>query len=80
VAADYYWVDGAGGEAAVPLIGDATLLRQVEAQPNAGKLLALVDSVRRNGTLNAQQVDTLQLLRAGLLALAEGYAAPAMLG
>lgn len=48
-------------------------LRRVEAQPNLGKLLALVDSLR-GGTVNPQQVETAPALRAGLLALAEGYA------
>jgi integrase len=73
VAADYYRAMEQV-ERRLPLIGDAVLLRQVEAQPNVGKLLALADSLRRNGTLNAQQVETLHALRAGLLALAEGYA------
>jgi integrase len=69
VAADYYRAM-AEVEKRLPLIADAALLCQVEAQPNVGKLLALVDSLR-GGTLNESQTETLHLLRAGLLALAE---------
>jgi len=38
--------------------------------PNAGQLLALVDSLR-SGTLNEAQAETVHALRAGILALAE---------
>lgn len=69
VAADYYRAMEQV-EKQLPLIGDVVLLSKVESQPNAGKLLALVDSLR-GGTLNASQSEKLQLLRAGILALAE---------
>jgi len=46
------------------------LLGKVEAQPNTGKLLALVDSLR-TGTLNESQAEKLQLLKASILTLAE---------
>jgi hypothetical protein len=41
-----------------------------DAPPNPAELLALVDSLR-GGTLNETQVETVRLLRAGILALAE---------
>jgi site-specific recombinase XerD len=69
VAADYYRAMDQV-EKRLPLIADTVLLRKVESQPNAGKLLALVDSLR-SGTLNESQAEKLQLLRAGILALAE---------
>jgi integrase len=69
VAADYYRAMEQV-EKQLPLIGDVVLLSKVESQPNAGKLLALVDSLR-GGTLNETQVEKWQLLRAGILALAE---------
>jgi len=69
VAADYYRAM-AEVEKRLPLIADTVLLQKVESQPNVGKLLALVDSLR-GGTLNESQAEKLQLLRAGILALAE---------
>ena len=57
-------------EKQLPLIGDVVLLGKVEAQPNTGKLLALVDSLR-TGTLNESQAEKLQLLKASILTLAE---------
>jgi hypothetical protein len=69
VAADYYRAMGLV-EKQLPLVGDAVLMNRVEAQPNAGRLLALVDSLR-GGTLNEAQAETVGLLRAGILALAE---------
>ncbi|MBI1801353.1 MAG: phage integrase family protein [Chloroflexi bacterium] len=69
VAADYYRAMEQV-EKRLPLIADVVLVRKVETQPNMGKLLALVDSLR-GGTLNESQSEKLQLLRAGILALAE---------
>jgi len=69
VATDYYRAMEQV-EKQLPLIGDVVLLGKVEAQPNTGKLLALVDSLR-TGTLNESQAEKLQLLKASILTLAE---------
>ncbi len=43
--------------------------------PNSGQQLALIDALR-NGTLNEAQQETVRVLRAGIVALAERGAAP----
>ncbi len=43
--------------------------------PNSGQLLALVDTLR-NGTLNEAQQETVRVLRAGIVDLAERGSAP----
>jgi hypothetical protein len=42
-----------------------------DSPPNHGELLALVDSVKINGTLNDREANSIAMLRAGLMALAE---------
>jgi integrase len=69
LAADYYRAMEQV-EQRLPLMADTILLRRVEASPNVGKLLALVDSLR-SGTLNESQLQQVQRLRTGLVALAE---------
>ena len=69
VAADYYRAM-AEVERRLPLIDDVILLHKIDAAPHAGKLLALVDSLR-GGTLNESQTETLHLLRAGIMAMTE---------
>ncbi len=68
-AADYYRAM-AEVERRLPLIDDVILLNKIDAAPHAGKLLALVDSLR-GGTLNESQAETLHLLRAGIMAMTE---------
>lgn len=64
VAADYY-------QAMAVVERQMTLPEDRLAQPpNAGQLLALVDSLRE-GTLNEAQAETVQLLRVGIMAIAE---------
>ncbi len=43
--------------------------------PDSGQLLALVDALR-SGTLNESQQETVRVLRAGIVALAERSTAP----
>ena len=64
VAADYY--------RAMLQIERPLMLPEDEAtEPlNSGQLLALVDTLR-NGTLNEAQQETVRVLRAGIMALAE---------
>jgi len=64
VAADYY--------RAMAQIESRMALQEKSANlpPNSGQLLALLDSLR-NGTLNEMQAETVQALRADILALAE---------
>ncbi len=64
-AADYY-------RAMVQIESHLNLADEAPATPpSPGELVALVDSLR-GGTLNQVQVETLQILRSGILALAEG--------
>jgi integrase/recombinase XerC len=63
-AADYY-------RAMVQIESHLSLAEEAPTlPPNPGELVALVDSLR-GGTLNQTQVETLQLLRSGILAVAE---------
>jgi site-specific recombinase XerD len=78
VAADYYRAMDEV-EKRLPLIGGAVVVQRVKAQTDFGKLLALVDTLR-GGTLNESQTEQLQLLRAGLLALAAPDAGSAETG
>ncbi|MCJ7724121.1 MAG: site-specific integrase [Anaerolineales bacterium] len=64
VAADYY---GAMNEVERRLAMPEDRLAQ---PPGVGQLLAMVDALRQ-GTLNAAQIDLVQKLRTGILALAE---------
>ena len=64
VAADYYRTM-LQVEHQMALPEDATA-----EPPNSGQLLALVDTLR-NGTLNEAQQETVRVLRAGIVALAE---------
>jgi site-specific recombinase XerD len=69
-AADYY-------RAMVQIESHLNLTDEVPATPpSPGELVALVDSLR-GGTLNQTQVETLQTLRSGILALAEQETRPA---
>jgi hypothetical protein len=64
VAADYY-------RAMLQVERQMALPEDATAEPpNSGQLLALVDALR-NGTLNEAQQETVRVLRAGIVALAE---------
>jgi hypothetical protein len=65
VAADYYRAMDQI-ERRLELAGSAD-----DAPPKGGQLLALVDSLREDGTLNDVQQETVYALREGILALVE---------